>query len=151
MWCPSLGLCSNGGADRNRRRWNDELCYLSHRAFKNHADCPVELVQSTRRFYRQTIQASKIIGPPALWSKKARPHITATTCVGFPLQVVPNGRAHFAIRDVPDPSVFDSRRNGSELGASDLPFPFIFFGKTFHQIHTSHVGEESTLFALPSL
>ena len=57
------------------------------------------------------------------------------------MQVVPNGRAHFAIRDVPNPSVFDSWKNGSELATSDLPFPFTFFDKTFHQLHASPVGE----------
>ena len=57
------------------------------------------------------------------------------------MQVVPNGRAHFAIRDVPKPSVFDSWKNGSELATSVLPFPFTFFDKIFNQIHASLVGE----------
>ena len=50
-------MCSNG-MDRNRQRWNDELCYLSHRAFENHDLCPVELVQSTKLFYKQTVQVN---------------------------------------------------------------------------------------------
>ena len=53
IWCPGLGLCSNG-FDRNRQRWENELCYLTRHNVVELAECPVEMVQSTHEFYNQT-------------------------------------------------------------------------------------------------
>ena len=55
IWCPALKFCSSG-LDRNRRAWERELCYLSKHSAKSPRSCPVELVQSNRHYYNQTIQ-----------------------------------------------------------------------------------------------
>ena len=41
-------MCSNG-YDRNRQRWEGDLCYLSRFSFETYKACPMEIVRISNK------------------------------------------------------------------------------------------------------
>eukprot|EP00095_Tigriopus_kingsejongensis_P006826 maker-scaffold82_size396747-snap-gene-1.24 protein:Tk06826 transcript:maker-scaffold82_size396747-snap-gene-1.24-mRNA-1 annotation:"plexin domain-containing protein 2" len=112
VWCPALKACSNG-YDRNRQKWTNQLCHLSHHGIKNLTHCPLELVQSRHEYYNQTFHTN-----PLLYNSSPEEDL------------IPSEERSFRTEE----------NSPTEFIPFRLSFPFKFYGITYHSLLLSPLG-----------